>query len=115
MPLETGQHDPANYRLLNVPVPVATAEERCKAFCEEFYALRTKHGIPDVYVILRLNVIYEDGQEGTVTSRMIAGDEANAEAMTAWAMGYESSQRQERIARILVEAMKGIGQRKPRK
>jgi len=115
MQTEDAKHDPENYRLLSVPMPVVTAEERCKDFCEEVYALRIKYQIPDVYAIVRLNVLYEDGQEGTVTSRMIAGDEQHAEAMTAWAMGYESSQRQERIGRILAAAMKGIGQRKPRR
>ncbi len=115
MTIEGGKNDPQNYRTLNVAAPIATVEQRINDFYEEFYTLRNKYQLPNVYVIVRANVLYEGGEEGVVTSRLMAGFEANAEEMTAWALGYEQSQRQERIARILLDAGASLKRRNPRK
>lgn len=92
------KHDPGNYRKLSDPRTIADTDAALSAFWDEFYELRNKHGLPDVYVVFRLPVIDDRGEEGVAMTRMTAGSEVYAESMIAWAFGMETAVRQERIA-----------------
>lgn len=99
---QRGIWSPENYH--EVSKPFESVEAAAKAiddFFEEFYELRNKHRISDVYAIAR--VLTPDGER---TARMMAGNEYYAETLTAWAFGFEQSQRQERIWRIIDETTK---------
>lgn len=99
---------PATYRECSVPKPPEQAQADWDAFCNAVYELRVKYRIPDVYLLARVLVQYEEGREGVAHTRAHFGDELNAEQMTAWAFGYEQAQRQERIARVALEASRAV-------
>jgi hypothetical protein len=106
---------PATYREMNQPFagPEA-AEAAVNGFYRELYDLRVKHRLADVYVAIRVPVDYGDS-EGVVHAGAHIGDPFLAEAMTAWAFGYEQSQRQERTAEILSDSIKAVSKLKSRK
>lgn len=106
--------DQENYYQLSKPFDSpAEAEAAVEAFWQELYALRNKHKLPDVYVILAIPIRYEDGDVGNVMARLHAGDELRAESMVAWAFGREGAMRQERTAKI--EAMGAAIKARPSK
>lgn len=98
--MATGINDPKLYRELNVPRTAAELDEQCEGFNKELRELRIKYKLPDVYCICRVTVLGEDGEEGDVMMRFHNGSGLLAESMTAWAYGYEASQRLEMIAAI---------------
>lgn len=88
--------DPDNYHALNQAVEMAEAEKRLEAFWDDFYELRNKHKIPDVYVIFRIPVV----GTGDIFTSHAAGCTLYNEPMTAWAFGREQSDRQHAIAAL---------------
>jgi hypothetical protein len=96
-----GISDPGNYRKLSEPVSLEDAEKRLSAFWTELYDLRNKHGIQDAYTVVMLTVATEDGDDETVFTSMHCGNELNREPMTAWALGQEQANRQERIIKLM--------------
>jgi hypothetical protein len=96
-----GIADAGNYRKLMEPIPVADAEKHIENFFRELYDLRNKHGIADVYAVVKLFTANDDGAEGEVFSALHCGSELEREPMVAWALGYEQSQRQARIANMI--------------
>lgn len=97
--------DEDNYRELSKPFPsTEDAQKALEGFWDEFYALRNKWRLADVYVIFKLGVVTPDG-EGQICTSMSAGSSMNHEPMTAWAFGYEQRQRQEAIAAIVAGAV----------
>jgi len=106
---------PTTYRECNVPKPPEQAQADWEAFCNAVYDLRVKHRIPDVYMLARMAIQYEEGGEGQAMTRAHFGDDLYAEPMTAWAFGYEQAQRQERIASLALEAAKALRHGKDRR
>ena len=91
--------NPANYRECSAPKPPEQAQADWEAFCQAVYDLRVKHRIPDLYLLARFVLQYQEG-EGQAMTRAHFGDELQAEPMIAWAFGYEQAQRQQRIAEL---------------
>lgn len=100
-------HNPDIYRECCAPKPPEQAQADWEAFCQEVYGLRVKHRIPDLYLLARMVLQYEEG-EGQAVTRAHFGDELQAEQMAAWGLGYEQSQRQERIASMILDAGKAL-------
>jgi hypothetical protein len=73
-------------------------------FWKEFYELRNKWRLPDVYVIFRL--VIGDGETMTALS---AGCSLYNEPMTAWAYGYEQAEREAAIAKLAGHGRKMSG------
>ena len=90
---------------MSEPVSIGEAETRLKLFFDELYDLRNKHKIADVYVVARLNVTSSDG-EGPITTCMHCGSDLEREGMAAFALGFERSQRADRIINIMDHAGK---------
>jgi hypothetical protein len=99
--------NPACYRECSAPKPPEQAQQDWEAFCQAVYDLRVKHRIPDLYLVARMVLQYEEG-EGQALTRAHFGDELQAEQMVAWALGYEQCQRQERIASVILDAGKAL-------
>lgn len=92
---------------MSQPFPSTQAcDEAVKAFNTELRALREKYKLPEVYVILYVNFLDAQGDEGRGLLGLHHGDVAEAEVMTAWAFGTEQARRQERIGRFLSMSMK---------
>lgn len=105
--------NPKLFRDLSVPFESAKASnEAVEAFFTEFGALREKHKLTNVYVIVSASYETEDKQDEAefVTSCMF-GDTMRAEMLTAWALGREQQTRQETIARFLESALKDARKR----
>lgn len=94
--------DTENYAELSKPFEsVEAAEKALNDFWNEFYELRNKYKIPDVYSIVRFET-----PNGQMMTKLHAGNGLYAESMTAWAFGHEQATRQESIAKILDDACK---------
>lgn len=107
--------DQDNYHKLSEPFESPEAAENAfAAFWDEFYELRNKHKLPDVYVIAAIAIRYPDGETGSVMASLHAGDELRREPMVAWAYGRESALRQERLAK-LIETSAAVIARKSKK
>lgn len=106
--------DAATYRECSGPKTPEQAQQDWEAFCEECYELRRKYRIADLYLVGQHAILYEDGAEGMVNGAAHFGDQTKREAIAAWALGFESAQRQADIARVMADASKGIKhKRKP--
>ena len=93
-------HDPEKYRAMSVPF--ATADEgnaAMFAFFEDMQALREKHRIANVLVVVKFNVTYQAG-EASAASKAFIGDVHEEEAIGAWALGEIQAERRERINRL---------------
>lgn len=99
--------DPATYRKLSEPFESADAAQKAiEAFAEELAQLRKKHHLPNVTVVLKVNVITSDGEEGEIQTYAHLGDWIEAEPMLAWAFGQQQARRQESIAALLKSGVK---------
>lgn len=94
-------HAPETARKMNEPVSPEEADKNLRGFFDELYALRVKYHLPDVYAVIRTTIAYPDKTEGEKIGKLHIGNEMYAEAMAAWAMGYEMAQREKKIARLL--------------
>ncbi len=103
--------DPALYREMSTPVTQTEAEANCATFFDGVSVLRRECHLADVYVILRLPIVTEDGREGVVHTTMQWGDSTLGEELCAWALGKESARREARIAEMLVTAPGHRGER----
>lgn len=84
--------------------PFASAEEANNAidgFWDEVYALRVKHKIPDVHVVLYATYLTEDGEVSECAVDFHAGDVTKSEMMLAWAFGRAQADREEKIGKFL--------------
>lgn len=89
--------------------PFETLEEANKAFesfQEELYELRKKHRVRDLVFIAQIGVKYDDGDEGSPIVLGMFGNEEKMEAMTAYALGRASAERQERVTRMTESGLK---------
>ena len=87
---------PDTYYELNQPASHEESQKRLDAFWEDFYELRCKHKLPDIYAIFRVPIA---GEGDCFISHQI-GNPLFAEPMTAWAFGREQSDRQARIMKL---------------
>jgi hypothetical protein len=99
--------DQAAYRECSEPKTPEQATQDWEAFCEECYELRRKYRIADLYLVGQHAIVYPDGK-GLVNGAAHFGDQTKREAIAAWALGFESAQRQARIAQIISDAATGI-------
>jgi hypothetical protein len=100
------RNDPKVYREMCLPKTVEQANADWTAFAGELYELRVKHRIADVYVIARMPIQYDDGDEAPQNVSAHFGDVLNREPMTAWAVGFESANRQAMIREVIADAAK---------
>jgi hypothetical protein len=113
---QKGIFAPDNYRELSKPFDGPEAANKAlAAFQDELYELRNKHRIANFYWVAKIPLKYEDGDEGEQFVVAHYGDELKREEMAAFAFGYESSHRQERIAKLLKHATKAVGKAVSRK
>ena len=99
--------NPEIYRECCTPKPPEQAQADWEAFCQAVYELRVKHQIPDLCLVARMVLQYPEG-EGQAMTIAHFGDELQAEPMTAWAFGHEQAERQQRIARVVLDATKAM-------
>lgn len=103
------KNDPDNYREMSAPfASPEEADAALRAFADEFYALRNKYRIADILAVVNVSIRYEDGRVGEVVTRSYYGNEHKAESLAAWSMGYEQSERQARIAKVLRDATRAV-------
>lgn len=101
------EKNPARYRDLSKPFEnYDVANKALSAFYDELSELRQKHKIANVYVILKVNAVGEDGEEGEALSSMHMGSGLEAESLCAWAYGREQSRREQAIAALLKDGGK---------
>lgn len=113
---QAGTENPGLYRELCIPFPSpADAENAINAFTEELYALRAKHRIRDLLIIVNATVAYDSEDEGEVSCILHFGDELKSENMAAYGLGFLQSQRQERTAKTLASAVNAVGKGRNRK
>ena len=104
--------DQAAYRECSSPKTPEQATQDWEAFCEKCYELRRKYRIADLYLVGQHAILYQDGGEGIVNGAAHFGDQTKREAMAAWALGFESAQRQAAISQIINDAATGIKNKK---
>lgn len=106
------ENDPAKYRELSKPFPNAKAAGNAvQAFWDEVQALREKHKIPDLLVVIAVNGLCEDGlAEGRVMLTVSCGAAMMEESLAAFALGEASARRQEITAELLARK----GARRPK-
>ena len=95
------------YRRLNVPFTDATAANTAiEKFRKEVSALREKYAIPDVYTILAVTYISDDGEEARAITLQSLGDAMYSESMVAFALGQEQANRRQYINKLIAGAMR---------
>lgn len=93
--------DPDNYRELSRPFETsAAANESLNLFMDAVRDLRKLHRIPDVLVVVAVNVKYNGG-EGRAMSHSSHGDFLNSEALAAYAYGRLAQDRKSLMNRML--------------
>ena len=94
--------DPALHRKLSEPFPsLEAANEALDNFQAEFRELRAKHRIPEVLVVVGVNVIYASGAEGRAMTTMFNGNSMLRTAMAAYAYGFCQQEDREFLNRLL--------------
>jgi hypothetical protein len=90
--------DPANYRAMLEPhESVDAANEAANAFFEGVAELRKNHRLPNVLIVADVHYLAEGGTETPGRVSSFLGDVLHAEELAAYAHGYETARRQERI------------------
>lgn len=90
------KQDHEKYHRLSQPFEsAAKAEAALDAFFEDLYEIREKHNLPDLMVVVRIPL-----PEGDSFTTVNVGNELYGEMMAAFAMGRETSKRQERSRRL---------------
>lgn len=81
------------------------ADAAVGGFLSELYALRIKHGLADVFVVV--GDFYLDGGQrvGAVTTYM-CGDESHEERLAAFGYGRASANRQRAVGLLIDDALK---------
>lgn len=92
-------NDAANYRAMLEPhESVDAANEAANAFFEGVAELRKKHRLPNVLIVADVHYLGEDGADAEGRLSSFLGDSNHAEELAAYAHGYETARRQERIS-----------------
>jgi hypothetical protein len=94
--------DPENYSKLSVPFESSdTASEALENFYKEVGELRKKHKIPDLLMIVKASVKYEDGEIGDIIHHSFYGNVLNQLPMAAYVYGQTQADHEEVISRLL--------------
>lgn len=105
-------NDGDNYRRLSEPFDdVEDANSALTKFWEDLYALRNKHGLANVTVVVKDSV----KDSGAFMWSAHCGSSLEEEAMAAWHFGQASSRRQDSIRVALEEGSRAIAVAKRRK
>lgn len=87
------------------------ADKALRAFFDELGELRKKHRIRDLHMIVGGSVRTSDDDEGEFMSVMHYGDSSRAEAMSAYAYGVATAERQEVMSKFLKGTRKRLEDR----
>lgn len=103
---------PDIYREMAEPFEtVDAANDAINAFFEDLSALRERHKLAEVYVIIRDSMRDDpEAEEQTFYVTLHRGDSSHSESMVAYAMGLE----RERREKMLTELMSGKGYKSKR-
>lgn len=94
-------NDPENYRELSAPFGSEDiANEALTKFYEELGELRKKHKIPDLLAIVKGDMKYTDGQQGTFMNYSAYGNSLNVPIMAAFAFGQTQAEHREMINKL---------------
>jgi hypothetical protein len=97
--------NPELYRKLSEPFEnLMAANAALNGLMDDMRILREKHHIPDLYWVARITAKSEDGGETGAYSNGGMGNVLEWEAMLAYALGVEQTDRQQRIGQLLAEA-----------
>ena len=111
-PLPGFKIDPARYRDMSVPHPSMEAlNQALKEFQEELSALRVKHKLRDLLVIIQSPYLSVDGEEIDAAIHLGFGDAMKHEAQLAFTLGIVQAERQEMVAKFLSRGLKKGGTR----
>jgi hypothetical protein len=104
---ETITKDPDLYRTLSDPFESqGKANAACEAFYADLRALREKHRLRDVYVILEFTVRDEKGQADSIIT-MHCGDVLRSKFLTAYAFGSEQRLDRLRVDEVIKQGAGG--------
>jgi hypothetical protein len=95
-----------NYHQLTSPVTPDTANDRMNEFFKDIADLRQKHGLPDVHVTVRQNVLTESGASVPGLCTVHYGDANFALQMCSYAMGMAQGESQKLILEARSQGMK---------
>lgn len=99
--------NPGRYRDMSVPHPLMEAlNDALKAFQEELSALRVKHKIRDVLVLLQSPYLSADGEEIDAGVHFGFGDAMKHESQLAFTLGVVQGERQEMVAKFMSRGLK---------
>jgi len=103
--------DQANYRAMSVPFADKSALDKAlDSFWEGVAKLRKEHKLPDILMVIAAAYGGGDEDEGEceIVTAGYLGNELRAETLSAYALGYYQSQRQDRIAELVKGAVKKL-------
>ena len=96
-----GKNDPKTYREMSVPFETATkADEGLRKFFDAVEAARKEFHIADVHVVVRINILHEDGEEVVAMSSAHYGNTLYGASMCAWSLGQEQANHDEAIGKL---------------
>lgn len=99
------ENDPNNYHEMSKPFEnPEQANQAISDFYEDLKAIRKKHKIPDVLVVLEASVIYESGNRGEFMHHVGLGDARNQCALGAFAYGQTQADHREFINTFIHKA-----------
>ena len=99
--------NPELYRKLSEPFQSnQEADVEMQAFMEGVKALREKHLLPDVVILIQANVKTEDGEEAIFQAVAGFGDPMRRVTMLAQALGREQAEND--LGKLLKAARRGV-------
>ncbi len=94
--------DLENYMQLSIPFESTDkANEALTNFYNELGELRKKHKIPDVLIVTKGTVRYEDGEVGDYIQHSSFGNSLNALPMAAYAYGQIQADHESLISKLI--------------
>ena len=88
----TAEHNPARYSEMSKPRTGDEIDKSIEAFYEELSALRVRHKLADVHVIVRV-IVDVNGDDAPAFSTMHCGSIQEAEGMCAYAFARSAEKR----------------------
>lgn len=94
------------YSKLALAVPPDAANARMNAFFKDLGELREKHGLPDVFVIVRQNIETHNGGEAPGLCSIHYGDQSQILQMVSYALGFATGEHQKFVLEARSQGMK---------
>lgn len=91
--------DNAKYHKLNQPLDKETVNANIEKFGEELSEIREKYNIPDLFIVVRGSVQYEDKVSEYLTATSM-GDSLKAIALAAFGYGQAKADHRELINKL---------------